>query len=148
MVKSMHQYPLPGRGVPLNTPKDLSIGRMNGPSIIETSKSDTITQKALDSMRESKYSQVMTEAELLKLYDELGVLITSGPIAKEQLTEAQQYFARSFNASCIGEFCLTSYSELIDQEPTVSLRNLHAFIMGHCMGQKYNNQFDITTTTH
>lgn len=90
----------------------------------------------------------MDEKQLLELYEELGDLIKGGPVPKDQMSEAQQYFSVSFNAASIGEYYLEVYSELFNMEPEVTLRNLHAFTLGYAIGQKFNKQFDVSTTTH
>lgn len=85
----------------------------------------------------------MTEKELIKLYNHVGVLVRSGPMPRDLMTEEQRHFADAFNAASFGSKYLTIYSDLIHKNPEVSLRCLHAHCLGAAMGFRYQEEFDL-----
>ena len=80
---------------------------------------------------------VMTEDELQKLYNEVGLMMFKKVLDPTSLTSAQLVFTLAFEDSAFGTDMLTAYSSLVDNDPSISIRDLHAFCLGHALAKSY-----------
>lgn len=78
----------------------------------------------------------------LDLYEEIKPILFQTGIGYQNLTEAQTYFVRSFEVACFDDNFLACYAKLVDSEPDISVRNLHAFCLGYGLGRSMNLQID------
>ena len=76
----------------------------------------------------------MTISEHESLYEELKQVIYTRGHNTFDLTDAQTYFVSALESAAFGENLIKIYAELVDMYPEISLRNLHAFILGFALG--------------
>lgn len=76
----------------------------------------------------------MTAEDHKKLYDELKEVIYTRGFKTDNLSEAQAIFVNSLESAAFGADLLKVYAEMVDSNPTISLKNLHAFCLGFGIG--------------
>ena len=77
------------------------------------------------------------------LYAELHEVLYDRSKSIEVLTEAQRHFVEAFESAAFGAEFLECYSDLIDGNPAVTLRNLHSFCLGHSLGLRNGDKVKI-----
>ena len=91
----------------------------------------------------------MTKDEHNELYEELKEVITQRGVSTQHMSEAQTIFVEALESASFGASLLEIYTDLIDDNPAVTLRNLHSFITGIALGQSgYTVPLDNTKTYH
>jgi hypothetical protein len=83
------------------------------------------------------------------LYNELKKVIYTRGYDTTNMTPAQSYFVAALESAAFGEELLKIYAELVDNDPEISLRNLHAFILGFGIGLSGNvSNLELTKSYH
>lgn len=59
------------------------------------------------------------------------------------LTSSQKHFVEAIELAAFGAELLKTYAELVDREPAISVRDLHAFILGFGLGTNENKQLPV-----
>lgn len=91
----------------------------------------------------------MTVKDHELLYDELKEVIYSRGAHVGNLTDAQKIFVEAMEQAAFGADFLQCYSEIIEETPSIKLRNLHAFCIGFGLGMTGNvPNLDLTKTYH
>lgn len=91
----------------------------------------------------------MTIEDHQQLYDELKSVIYTRGYDTSNLTAAQTYFVNALEQAAFGSDLLKSYVELVDQEPDIKLRNLHAFCLGFGLGLSgHVSELSLTKSYH
>ena len=83
----------------------------------------------------------MTQDAHLELYKEINSVLYNRTKNFNSMSQAQQYFVKAFESAVFGSSFLECYSDLVDFEPDINIRNLHAFCIGHSLGLKMS-QFE------
>ena len=78
----------------------------------------------------------MTVQDHNDLYNELRKVIYTRGNNLLGLTNAQMVFVKAFEEACFGVELIKAYTELVDAEPNISRRDLHAFCIGFGLGLK------------
>ena len=84
----------------------------------------------------------MTEEQLEELYKEVKEVLFDKGLNHDNMTDCQVVFSAAFEDSAFGTDMLSAYSHLVHLTPGVTLRQLHAFCIGHALGKKYVNNED------
>lgn len=91
----------------------------------------------------------MTVEEHQELYEELKSVIYTRGYDTSNMTAAQSIFVGALESAAFGEDLLKIYAELVDIDPEISLRNLHAFILGFALGLSGNvENIELTKNYH
>lgn len=90
----------------------------------------------------------MTEEDHKELYKEISdVLYTR--TGMDKLSVAQRFFVQAFEEAAFGSDLLECYSDLVDKNPDITIRNLHAFCLGHSLGKRNGEyKIDLEKTYH
>lgn len=90
-----------------------------------------------------------TEQDHLDLYAELKEVIYTRGYNVEDVTTAQYYFINAMEQAAFGSDLLKVYTEVIEDAPDISIRNLHAFCIGFGLGLSGNvPEIDLTKKFH
>lgn len=67
-----------------------------------------------------------------------------------ELTSSQRHFVLAFEEAAFGADFMVCYSDLVDKEPGINVRDLHAFCIGHSLGVRMGKQYqnDPSNETH
>lgn len=91
----------------------------------------------------------MTTKEHEALYEELKKVIYSRGRDTNNLTSAQSYFVAALESAAFGEELIKIYAECVDNDPAITVRNLHAFILGFALGLTGNvENIELTKKYH
>lgn len=91
----------------------------------------------------------MTVEDHEELYNELKDVIYTRGYDTSNFTPAQSYFVSALESAAFGEDLIKIYAEVVDNDPSISLRNLHAFILGFALGLSGNvENIELTKSYH
>lgn len=84
-----------------------------------------------------------------ELYKELKEVIYTRGYSVENLSPAQQYFINAMESAAFGEELIRLYAEAVENDPGISARNLHAFVLGFAIGLSGNvENIELTKSYH
>ncbi len=85
-----------------------------------------------------------------KLYEEISSVLYNRTKDLSELTSAQRIFILAFEEAAFGADFLECYSDLVDKNPAVPVRDLHAFCIGHSLGKRSSQHYreEASTETH
>lgn len=90
-----------------------------------------------------------TEQDHLELYEELKQVIYTRGYNIDDLTTAQYFFVNAMEQAAFGSDMLKAYTEIIEENPDISLRNLHSFCIGFGIGLSGNMpEIELTKKFH
>jgi hypothetical protein len=92
----------------------------------------------------------MTKQDHNDLYQEINSVLYNRTKDLSLLTSSQRHFVLAFEEAAFGSDFMTCYSDLVDREPAIVARDLHAFCIGHSLGIRMGSQYqkEPTTETH
>lgn len=76
-----------------------------------------------------------------ELYLEINAVLYNRTKDLSELTSAQRRFVLAFEEAAFGADFLQCYSDLVDQNPSIRVRDLHAFCIGHSLGTRMGKQY-------
>lgn len=95
------------------------------------------------------YTSGMTVEDHEDLYNELKQVIYTRGYDTSNFTPAQAYFVAALESAAFGEDLIRVYAELVDLDPGISVRNLHAFVTGWAIGLSGNvENIELTKSYH
>lgn len=91
---------------------------------------------------------ILTKSDHLDLYDEIKECLFTKVRTSLEMTDAQRFFTLAFESACFEDNFLYNYAQMVEDFPEITVRNLHAFCLGHGLGRTLGAQIDVESETN